>query len=277
VLLFVRLSWTTRQARNGEKLPAQENQERIDIPQLASCPIRQQRYCKKFICGVGGFKMKSVVVIKDIEIDVFENDKQIHINEVAEIPHGLEQEITARYPDCEVWFMYHNTPAPTERLRTITTLLDDCIDMRLLRNDFIPADLGNVFQISDDENFQKFADAHNKIPDMYWTSSRIKDSIRHWGIFMSYTETAETGYVIIRTDMGDPKQAEIFSLQAANTAQSRALLTAAVQYVFNAGKTEVVYMVERDAKSDDEQNAASSVGFQVCGFYQGYRLKGTSK
>jgi len=47
-----------------------------------------------------------------------------------------------------------------------------------------------------------------------------------------------------------------------------------MQYAFRIGKTEVVFMVDKDAKYKEakEQEAALAVGFRVTGHYQGYKM-----
>jgi len=151
------------------------------------------------------------LIIAGTEIFVNETDKCIQVKEVVDIPQGLEHEIAARYPDYDVFFLYHNTPAPTERLCEFARLLDDCIEMRLFSDNFMPSDTCDICQVSDSNGFEVFADLHDKNSgDMYWTSSRIKDTSANWGIFLSQPGSATSGYTMILTKMARPELAEIF-------------------------------------------------------------------
>jgi hypothetical protein len=214
-------------------------------------------------------------IIANIEVFVDEVDKFIQVKDIADIPLGFEQEVIARYPEHETWFLYHKTSAPTERLDKIATLLDDCIEMRLKQNDFVDAATPDVFRVSDKENFKIFASLHDKnSEDMFWTSNLIEEHLSKWGIFLSESQSKEAGYSIIHTELAHLNIGEIFYLQSKSTAQSKALLASAVKYAFSMGKSEIVYMVDKNSKHvrANEREAALSIGFRVVGFYQGYKL-----
>jgi|GEM_PF-907091 len=216
------------------------------------------------------------VTIANLEILVDEADKVIHIEEATDIPQGFEQEVTALYPGYEVWFMYHKATAPTERLREIALLLDDCIDMRLHPSEFKPYDTADAFRVISESDFEIFSSLHDKnSEDMFWTSQLIRENLSKWGVFLSRPNTPAAGYAIIFTKMANPKIGEVFYLQAHDPAQSRALLTAAVEYAFDVGNTEIVYMTDKDKspKGANEQETAQSLGFRKKGVYQGYMLK----
>jgi len=218
--------------------------------------------------------MKSVI-IANVEVFVDEVDKFIQVKDIADIPLGFEREIITRYPEYETWFLYHQTVAPTERLGKIATLLDDCIEMRLKQSDFVDSVTSDVFRVSDKENFKIFASLHDKnSEDMFWTSNLIEENISKWGIFLSEPQSQETGYVIIHTEPANLKIGEIFYLQSDSTEKSKALLASAVKYAFGMGKSEIVYMIDKNSKHirANEQEAALSIGFRTVGLYQGYKL-----
>jgi len=215
------------------------------------------------------------VIIANVEILVDEVDKFIQVKDIVDIPLGFEQEIITRYPEYETWFLYHKTSAPAERLGKIATLLDDCIHMRLKKNDFIDSVTSDVFRVSDKENFKIFASLHDKnSEDMFWTSNLIEENISKWGIFLSEPQSQEKGYAIIHTEPADLKIGEIFYLQSDSTEKSKALLASAVKYAFGMGKSEIVYMIDKNSKHirANEQEAALSIGFRTVGLYQGYKL-----
>jgi hypothetical protein len=205
-------------------------------------------------------------------VEIIVGDNVLHINDAFE-PEIREvwEQLPARYGGFEVFLCYHNSVAPGEFLNEIgATLIDDCFEFRLEHEGLIPTEPNWEITPLTYFDFSQFAAMHDEVnPDMYWTSSRIRDDLDKWRIFIMARDGQVVGYVI--TAMWQPKQAEIFGLVAPTESDHRSLIASAARDVFASGKSQVLMMVDTD--SNTEQAAASALGFRNSGFYQGFEAK----
>ena len=202
-----------------------------------------------------------------MELIIFDEDeKHLQINDFcAETPEDCRafwRELRDKYAGYDVDFCYHNCDVPIDFMEEIgAVMLESCVEMRVAQENFSPV-FGDEMTPVTDENFAVFAAVHDKTnPGMYWTSERIARDLDRWRIY-----TREDSYVMI--SLWDDI-AEIFALEAADSEEGAALLSAAAEFAFGAGKTGVLFMVDDGAEIQCE--AARIVGFAACGRYTAYR------
>ena len=208
--------------------------------------------------------------VAGVEILIDEPKRYIQADDVCEGNlRELWKIIESCYAGYTVMYCYHNTVVPVELLREIgVTLADDCVEMRISRADLGDLSEKKIVRITQD-TFEEFAACHDEHnPEMYWTSERIKEDLSQWDIHAIVNDDEITGYVLMA--LWNPVEAEIFCVVAADNEQMQALIAAGVKSAFEAGKTEALYMADRNSA---EQEAAMSVGFQETGYYVGYKAQ----
>ncbi|MCL2364412.1 MAG: hypothetical protein FWC71_07105 [Defluviitaleaceae bacterium] len=223
------------------------------------------------------------VFIQGVEIRAEVSENYIQINDVSEADlRKIWSEVCVRFAGFELNFCFRNVAIPEAALAEIgAEVLEDCLRMVLAPADFVPA--YNYYSDSDycgvepleDKDFDTFARMHDALPDMYWTSARVRDKRDIWGIFVLYNMGIIIGYSMIMTQMRDETMAEIFAVETAEGYQHvnprSALVSAAVAHAFKLGKQQIIYMVDSD--NPLEKEAAEAVGFTQAGFYIGYTVR----
>jgi len=209
-----------------------------------------------------------VVDISGIDVLIEDDEKYLQINDAHSLDMVFWGQIKSRYMGFEVMFCYHNTTAPVQFLNSIgAELADDCIEMHLYSSDSEFAETEDIF-IVNELSFNEFAEYHDKCnPDVYWTSVRIKTDLSRWGIFIMKSADTITGYSLI--SLWDSVQAEIYNVES-DSEKLPDLITHSARYAFNMGKTDVLFMADKDSI---QHSAALSAGFEVSGFYQGYKIR----
>jgi hypothetical protein len=148
-------------------------------------------------------------------------------------------------------------------------LEDDCIQMFLYTDKINESKTIGVEQVTD-KSLSEFSIIHDeRRTDMYWTGERLSRDLSRWGVFCLRRDGQISDFIII--SMRDSTQAEIFCVEASEMKRRVNLITFAVKYAFDNGKTEVLYMVDNDT----EHESALAVGFIVTGFYKGYKIERT--
>ncbi|MCL2840052.1 MAG: hypothetical protein FWE05_04695 [Defluviitaleaceae bacterium] len=225
-------------------------------------------------------------IINGVEILIEPTEKYIQINDATEDDlRGLWPKVLERYSGHNAMLCFRNTVTPVQFMDEIgAKLLDDSLEMRLNLEDFesflkaVIADVGvaesalasvsvvGVTPITS-ENFDIFATHHDKtIPDMYWNSRRILEKIDLWRIFACFEGESITDYAMLMQPAS-----EIFCCISKDTDRAKAILAAAAQEAFVSGAEELLYMI--DKSEEICKNAASALGFRLCGYYQGFNVR----
>jgi len=210
------------------------------------------------------------ILIDGIEVIVSDVNQYLQINDISGSDLAkIWGRIKSDYTSYEKWICYHNyDEIPFALLEDIHAVLeDDCIETRLTAENFIYSDISEVVRITE-EKFEEFADYHDKCnPECGAKSERIKQNFSRWGVFVMLSSDKITDYIIIA--VRDPKEAEIFCVEASDNIKYKALITSAAKYAFDNGKTSVLCMADENTIV---HKAALSVGFANEGFYKGYRI-----
>jgi len=213
----------------------------------------------------------------DIEILPEETERHIQINDMnAAALEKIWPVLVKRYPGFALNLCFRNRAAPVEALAKIgATVLEDCVDYRVTTENYIPHEYPGIELLTLDD-FDAFAVLHDSLPDMYWTSRRLRAVWEQdfWRIFILRENGKIIGYSMLRlypTDLG-----EVFALEleaenrAEKDARFYALLSVAVQCTFDNKKSTALNQVERgDNRTLD---AVKAVGFKECGYYIGYEV-----
>ena len=218
-------------------------------------------------------------MVQGVEIRAELAENYIQINDINEADlRKIWPEVQARFAGFELNLCFRDVAIPKAALVEIgAEILEDCLKMTVTPDAFTPA--YNYYSHSDycaveplqEKDFEVFARMHDALPDMYWTSERIRKKRDIWGIFVLYEMGRIVGYLMIMTRMRDEAMAEIFAVEAKGVGQRVALISAAVAHAFALGKQTVLYMVEHD--QTQEKEAAEAVGFAQTGFYTGYTVR----
>lgn len=196
---------------------------------------------------------------------IISSEKYLQINDATDSIKQDWDKIRTAYPDFHVAFSFttHRTSAiqldiPLKFLQQIgAKLVDDCVEIRLSKQDFKAYDTEKVFPVTKN-NFSDFAKRHDQLePDMYWNSQRIKETLPAWTIFVS----ADKSYIMARLNDELP---EIYDLQAPNPQTQKNLLSALAKITFDKGKSQLLFMVDRK----ENLSALTEIGFQAKGYYQ---------
>ena len=207
--------------------------------------------------------------INGIDAFVEDNDQYLQINDVsASDLRMIWERVKTDYASYDKWLCFRNTDIPYVLLDELGAVLkDDCIEMRLYADKMNESETLGVEQVSD-ETFGEFATLHDeRNPDMYWTGERLLRDLSKWGIFCLRLNERIANYIIM--SMRHPTEAEIFCIEAYNSAECKKLIACAAKYAFGNGKSEVLYQADNDLTHE----AALSIGFTVNGFYKGYMVK----
>lgn len=207
--------------------------------------------------------------IDGIDVLIEEADKYLQIDDIdGDVLNRIWPKLQADYAGFDKWFCFHNTEIPHALLSGIGMMLvDDCIEMRLSACALGDSDAQRVTR----DDFDEFAAHHEaRHPEMYWTGERIKRDASRWGVFTTRSDGKISGYVII--SLGASAEAEIFCVDAQDSAVCVSLIRRAAGFAFEHGQREVLFMADRDTVS---QQAAASVGFVAGGFYKGYVVRGS--
>jgi len=209
------------------------------------------------------------VRIAGVEVLVNDNERYLQVNDVCVLNEIFWQAIKTRYQSYEIHFCYHTTDVPIAFLKEINAkLVDDCVEMRLSIGEVVAPDVNGIQQVTD-ANFNEFACLHEKCnTNIFWTSERVKSDLSRWGLFIAKCDNLVNGYIMIA--LWDSALAEIFCLEASTVDQGEALISSAVNKAINAGKTEVLYMVDKDSIYKE---SAELAGFKETGIYQGFMAK----
>ena len=210
-------------------------------------------------------------IIDGITIIVSDIDQYLQINDISGSDLiKIWGQIETDYALYEKWICYHHYhEIPFVLLDEMGAVLeDDCVEMRLTIDNFKDANVLGVVRITE-ENFDMFAAYHNKRnPESGAKSELIKRNFSNWVIFALLTDNKITDYIV--TAVGNPVQAEIYCIEAADGIKCRELIISAAQYAFNQGKKEVLYMADGNTVGHQE---AMVIGFIKTGFYKGYKIK----
>jgi len=201
------------------------------------------------------------------KIHVWEDDKHLQIDEL-DLDETKAWEIwndtKTKYPNFVVDFCFHNTLAPINFLKQIgAEVLDDCIEMRLTKEDFIDLPVKRVIEISDFEDIAALHDKSNTI-----SSNFIRKTREQWDFFGLYENGNLIGYSGLRSGW------EIyFIISKTNTIEDiTSLASAAIKKAFEKNpEASVLYQADRNEFL--HLGAALHLGFNRKGFYIGYRTK----
>lgn len=217
-----------------------------------------------------------------IEVFTDEAEQYVQINDPTEADLSrLREPLAARFPGWEVTLCFRNVPIPEKALAELNaTVLEDCVRTRMTPADVMPCNGTNAALLPEagdgtyavllpEADFEEFAALHDSIDHgMFWTGPRIKEKRSKWRIFAVYEAGRIIGYTMLCVKLRTPGLGEIFCVHADEPAQRIALLAAATRHAFENGKTEIIYMVDRDNPA--EMDAALAVGFRDAGFYTAY-------
>jgi len=218
-----------------------------------------------------------IAKIGDIEVLVGRDAEYLQVNDISEEKlREILPLIRREYAGFKIMLCYHNSIAPDVYLREISAeLVDNAKEMRLsprslsraLSEDdrILPENADFAVHLIDEGNFDVFAKFHDVYnPDIYWTSSRIREKPDIWRIHAYAENNKISGFIMVMSDY------EVFSVAAANSLQSKRLMAVAAADAFTRGSSQIMYMADKTDTVNTE--AASDVGFAECGFYKGYRL-----
>jgi len=211
----------------------------------------------------------SKISIDGITAYVEDSENYLQINDICDADlERIWQHLRSDYADYDKWFCYHNMECPSILTCEFGAVIkDDNIETKLTSLDYYKYDANCVVRVTD-ENFAEFAVHHDELqPEMYWTSERLKRDLLRWGIFILRAGNKTVGYIIL--SMGDAIQAEIFCVKTLSKIQYEMLIAYASKFAFDNGKDEVLFMVDKNSIA---HKAALSVGFNVTGFYKGYKI-----
>ena len=211
------------------------------------------------------------VSINGIEVLVEDVDQYLQINDISGTDFPVVwDKLNTDYVGYDKWFCFRNVETPIALLEELGDVLeDDCIQMFLYADKINDYEIIGVEQVKN-ESFREFTVIHDRCrTDMYWTGERLFHDFSRWGVFCLRRNGQISDYIIM--SIRDSKQAEIFCVEASDINRRVKLITFAVRYAFDNGKTEVLYMVDNDA----ERDSALAVGFTVTGFYKGYKIERT--
>ena len=224
---------------------------------LSKCTRRQGR------CFV------EAIHVCNTEVLIEKSEHYLQINDInPSLIKDIWEALADEYPGFELWLCFHNNTPPEDVIRTIgAEILDDCVDLRLLSNDFNADNIHRNVSRLELDDFEGFAAMYDKLPDMNWTSRRIRETWNIWCIFVMRGCKKIIGYTLMMISENH-EYGEIFALEALSTNQKKALLAAACAEAFEIGKNSVIYM----ADTLDQQELAKGLGFHVSGYYKGYRV-----
>jgi hypothetical protein len=213
----------------------------------------------------------ATVIIDGIEVIVSDIDRYLQINDIngSDLSKIWEQ-IKIDYESYEKWICYHNyNEIPFTVLEEIGAVLeDDSIETRLTVRSFSYSEVSAVIRV-EDERFDEFAAYHNQCnPENGAKSELIKRNPSHWAVFALLTNNRITDYIVLAT--GNLAQAEIFCVEASDSAKCEQLIKVAAKHALDIGKKEVLHMVDENSIT---HKVSLSVGFTITGFYKGYRVK----
>ena len=214
--------------------------------------------------------------INDIEVLVNIEEKHLQVNDLNE--EGIAsiwENLVENYSGFNAMFCYHNVGAPVNKLESLDiTLVDDSTEMRLT-----PVELTNAVQLNaeiktddgsfdihlvDHEKFDDFAKFHDaKNPDMYWSSTRVRDNLGIWRIHTYSVGGKIVGYIMIMNDF------EVVCSFITNELQGKRLMAVAAADAFIRGSNQLMYMLDNSDQAN--LHAAAGIGFVSCGFYHGYK------
>jgi len=228
--------------------------------------------------GGGNIMKTRIVKFEEVELLVTESEKNIQINDISEEKIAAVWERMLRdYPGYEIFFSFNSERMPAKQEVPIqfldkinAELVDDTLIFRLKEIDFTP-EIENKLEIAPltEAGFDEFAEFHDhRNPDFFWTSKRIKARLDIWQIHTLNKNKQLMGYAMI---MLTKQIAEIFTVESDDEFEFKALLSTACETAFTAGKTEVLYMIEKAAPTNYHQ-IAKDLGFKEVGYYQGFRL-----
>jgi len=201
-------------------------------------------------------------------IHINEAERYVQINEPDDDRlEAIIQNLGILYPGFTVDICYHNQPHPVEIIeRLAAEMLDDAIELRLSRDNFVPASPdGITSQDSDLAELIPFHDA--RYPDMYWNGARLSRHRNDWDIAVNRANGQINGYALARKA---PQTYDIYCVYAESADDARRLLSYTASAAFEAGAQEMLRMAERHNK--DELAAASELGFVEQGYYRMFRM-----
>ncbi|MCL2188794.1 MAG: hypothetical protein FWC16_07370 [Defluviitaleaceae bacterium] len=214
------------------------------------------------------------IKINNHEIFVDEGERFFQINDISgEALTTLWPTLVTRYEGFDVNLCFRDMPAPEEALARIgATVLEDCVRFIVTPQTFTPcknpADIIiEPLSLENDADFNAFAALHDALPDMFWTSQRVREKWDIWRVFILREGEKITGYALLR--LYQDETSETYAVEARTQAHRTALFSTAAQCAFDNGKTNVIEMVERD-NIIEERDALHAVGFAESGYYKGY-------
>jgi len=214
-----------------------------------------------------------LITIDGFEVFVEEADKYVKINDISakDLPLVWES-IRKGFPGYEFDLCFHHTQPPLEALSSIgAELLEDCIEMQVSRDGFIPWPCNDI-TLLEKTDFAAFAKLHDKVnPDCGGTSQIIQRKWDNWRVFILRKGGEIIGYSIICIAMRDAAVGEIFCVWAHNDSNRKALISAVTNCAFENNKDVIIYMVDRD--NAKEYDAAIEAGYKETGYYIGYQVK----
>jgi hypothetical protein len=217
--------------------------------------------------------MKRKVNIGGVEFHVWDVDRQLQLDDINDSDlRRIWPQIETDFADYEKWYCCHNTDTPAFISEIDAVLEDDCTEMRLYADapeakNLTGYEVAGMVRVTEG-NFAEFAALHDaRSPDISWTSERIRRDLSRWGIFALRSGGGFNAYILLA--VSNPTMAEIYVVDAPDTGQRKALITYAAKYAFENGKSEVLFQADRDSAEYEE---ALAVGFEIKGFYKGYRI-----
>jgi len=214
------------------------------------------------------------IQLNGVEVNIEASENYIQINDISdENLTRIWGDIKAQYPGYELALCFRDVPVPTNALLAIgAEILDDCLAMRVWQDSYKPCNSLDVVPL-EKADFAEFAALHDKLhpaPVMYWTSQRLLNAWDKWRIFVVWDGGKIIGYTMMLIALRDEAQGEIFVVEAESQDHCKALISAATGCAFAIGKSEVLFMVDRDGHHEYE--ATEAVGFRKTGFYMGYAV-----
>ena len=208
-------------------------------------------------------------------VDIFleEAEQYVQINDIigSELLR-IRDDFKVKYAGFECNLCFRNMEPPYDALEKIgATLLEDCIGMELIPDNFKPFKKV-IVTLLDKEDFPGFAQLHDQLPDMYWNSRRIWDRFDDmWRIPVYKVQGKIVGYALMNISKRKRNEGEFYAVEAPNASARKTLLTAAVEEAFKVGKEVVLRMVERG--SDVEYEESEAIGFHEVSYYRGFEIK----
>ena len=209
------------------------------------------------------------IMFNNVRILLETDNKYIQLDDHDDATlRSIWPQLVAKYPGFDVDLCYHNNTVPHAFLNEIgAELVDDCVQLHLNKSDMKTVAADDVTAVTE-ANFDAFATLHDaKNPDVYWTSSRLRQEPHGWDILAIISGNEMIGYAAIRSGW------EVYFLHASNVENMLRLLSAAVRRGFTVQTYEREILYNVDSSELMQLEVAKWLGFRRTGFYVGYSAK----